>query len=104
MRRVLDEPQDEAHLEEAILGVISDLDRPGSPAGEAIGSYFGARHGRDPAQRRRFRGAVLGVTLEDLRRVTDRYLVPERARDAVVTSEDLLAREPDADGFDARRL
>ena len=104
VRRVLDEPQDEAHLEEAILGVISDLDRPGSPAGEAIGSYFGARHGRDPAQRRRFRSAVLGVTLEDLRRVTDRYIVPERARDAVVTSEDLLAREPDADGFDARRL
>ena len=102
VRRVLDEPQDEAHLEEAILGVVSDLDRPGSPAGEAIGSYFGTRHGRDPAERRRFRSAVLGVALDDLRRVAERYLVPERARDAVVTSEDLLAREPD--GFDARRL
>ena len=102
VRRVLDEPQDEAHLEEAILGVISGLDRPGSPAGEAIGSYFGARHGRDPAQRRRFRSAILGVTLGDLRTVTDRYLVSERARDAVVTSEDLLAREPDS--FDTRRL
>ena len=102
VRRVLDEPQEEAHLEEAILGVISDLDRPGSPAGEAIGSYFGARHGRDPAQRRRFRSAVLGVTLNDLRSVTERYLVPERARDAVVTSEDLLAREPD--GFERGRL
>ena len=104
MRRVLDEPQDEAHLEEAILGVISDLDRPGSPAGQAIGTYFGTRHGRDPAQRRRYRGAILGVTLEDLRRVAGEYLVPERARDAVVTSEDLFAREPDRDGFETHRL
>ena len=104
VRRVLDEPQDEAHLEEAILGVISDLDRPSSPAGQAIGTYFGTRHGRDPAQRRRYRRAVLGVTLEDLRRVAGEYLGPERARDAVVTSEDLFAREPDRDGFETHRL
>ena len=102
LRRILGERQDEAHLEEAILGVISDLDRPSSPAGEAIGSYFSTRHGRDPAERRRFRSAVLEVTLDDLRRVTADYLVPGQARDAVVTSEDLLAAEPD--GFDTRRL
>ena len=104
VRRVLDEPQDEAHLEEAILGVISELDRPSSPAGEAIGSYFGTRHGRDPAQRRRYRKAILGVTLDDLRRVAERYLAPGRARDAVVTSEDLLARESDRDDFEHHRL
>ena len=104
VRRVLDEPQDEAHLEEAILGVISDLDRPSSPAGQAIGTYFGTRHGRDPAQRRRYRRAVLGVTLDDLRRVAADYLVADRARDAVVTSEDLLAREPDHEGFETHRL
>ena len=104
VRRLLDEPQDEAHLEEAILGVISDLDRPGSPAGQAIGSYFGRRHGRDPDVRRRYRKAVLTVTLGDLRRVADRYLVPERARDAVVTSESLLAGEPDRDRFEIHRL
>ncbi len=104
VRQILDERQDEAHLEEAILGVISDLDRPNSPAGEAIGSYFGTRHGRDPAQRRRYRRAVLRVTLDDLRRAAERYLVPGRARDAVVTSEDLLGREPDHDSFEARRL
>lgn len=104
VRRVLDEPQDEAHLEEAILGVISDLDRPSSPAGQAIGTYFGTRHGRDPAQRRRYRRAVLGVTRDDLRRVAADYLVLERARDAVVTSEELLAREPDREGFESHRL
>ena len=104
VRRVLDEPQEEARLEEAILGVISDLDRPGSPAGQAIGSYFGTRHGRDPAQRRRYRRAVLEVKLDDLRRVAERYLSPERARDAVVTSDDLLAREGAGDGFEVHRL
>ena len=104
VRRVLDEPQDEAHLEEAILGVISDLDRPSSPAGQAIGTYFGTRHGRDPAQRRRYRRAVLGVTLDDLHRVAAEYLVPERARDAVVTSEGLLAREPNREAFETHRL
>ena len=104
VQRLLDEPQDEAHLEEAILGVISDLDRPSSPAGQAIGTYFGTRHGRDPAQRRRYRQAVLGVTLEDVRRVAAEYLRSGRARDAVVTSENLLAREPDPEGFETHRL
>ena len=104
VRRLLDTPQDEAHLEEAVLNVISDLDRPSSPAGEAIGSYFGARHGRDPSQRRRFRRSVLGVTLGDLRRVAERYLAPERARDAVVTSEDLLGAASDRGGFETFRL
>lgn len=104
VRRILGEPPEGAHLEEAILGVISDLDRPSSPAGQAIGTYFGTRHGRDPEQRRRYRRAVLGVTRDDLRRVAEDYLVPERARDAVVTSEDLLAREPARDGFETHRL
>ena len=104
VRRVLDGPRLEAHLEEAILGVISDLDRPSSPAGQAIGTYFGTRHGRDPAQRRRYRRAVLRVTLDDLRRVAEEYLEPGRARDAVVTSENLLAREPDREGFETHRL
>ena len=104
VRRILDEPQDEARLEEAILGVISDLDRPGSPAGQAIGSYFGSRHGRDPAQRRRYRRSVLEVTLDDLRRVAERYLHPDAARDAVVTSEAILARESERDGFETYRL
>ena len=104
VRRVVEGPRLEAHLEEAILGVISDLDRPSSPAGEAIGTYFGTRHGRDPAQRRRYRQSILQVTLDDLQRVAAEYLAPERARDAVVTSQSLLAREPDHEGFETHRL
>ena len=72
-------------LEEAILGVISALDRPRSPAGEAIAAYYAERNGRTPEQRRRFRKAVLGVTLEDLRRVVREYLKPELANTAVIS-------------------
>lgn len=104
VRALLDDKQREAHLEEAILGVVSDIDRPSSPAVEAIGSYFGSRHGRTPAERRRFRQAVLEVTVDDLRRVAAEYLAPARARDAVVTSADLLAREESAGSFETHRL
>ncbi len=46
-------------LEEAILGVISDIDRPDSPAGEAIGTFFSTLHGRTPEQRQAFSAADL---------------------------------------------
>lgn len=72
-------------LEEAILGVISALDRPRSPAGEAIAAYYSERNGRTPEQRRHFRKAVLGVTLEALRRVVREYLKPELANTAVIS-------------------
>jgi len=40
-------------VEEAILGVISGIDKPGSPAGEAKKAFFGNLHGRTPERRRR---------------------------------------------------
>jgi len=72
-------------LEEAILGVISALDRPRSPAGEAVGAYYALRNGRTPEQRRRFRKRVLQVTLADLRRVASTWLKPELASTAVIS-------------------
>ena len=72
-------------LEEAILGVISALDRPRSPAGEAVAAYYAERNGRTPEQRRRFRRKVLQVTLDDLRRVAREYLLPEKASTAVIS-------------------
>ncbi|MBF0470911.1 MAG: insulinase family protein [Gammaproteobacteria bacterium] len=78
-------------LEEAILGVIASIDKPGSPAGEAASTFFATLHGRTPEQRRLFRQKVLGVTMEDLLRVTERYLQPQHANTAVVTSPSLLA-------------
>ena len=72
-------------LEEAILGVISALDRPRSPAGDAVAAFYAERSGRTPEQRRRFRKAVLQVTLDDLRRIVREYLRPELANTAVIT-------------------
>lgn len=72
-------------LEEAILGVIGTLDKPGSPAGEAKQDFHNRRFGRNYEQRMAFRQAVLGVSLEDLKRVAAQYLQAENASVAVVT-------------------
>ena len=79
-------------LEEAILGIIGALNRPSSPAGEAIKTFVSALNGRTPEFRRRLRQRVLEVGVEDLRRVAARYLIPERASTAVVTDRQTLER------------
>lgn len=78
-------------LEEAILGVISAIDKPGSPAGEAISAFFGTLFGRTPEYRRAFRQQVLAVTLDDLKRVASAYLQPQRASSAVLGNARTLA-------------
>jgi len=72
-------------VEEAILGVISSIDKPGSPAGEAKTTYHAELFGRTREKREQFRNRVLAVTLEDLKRVAATYLQPEKASIAVVT-------------------
>lgn len=107
----LDWLQSTAHLyqplEEAILGVISSLDKPGSPAGEAKKHFHEAIFGRDEAQRREFRARVLAVTLEDLKRVAAQYLDPARASLAVITSApgaEALAKDSQLQGATLRTL
>jgi Zn-dependent M16 (insulinase) family peptidase len=78
---------EERQLEEAILRVLGDIDRPESPAGEAIGTYFGTRHGRTPAYRRALRRAVMGVGSDDLMRVSEKYLSVDTASVAVISNE-----------------
>ena len=82
-------------LEEAILSVISRIDRPGSPAGEAIKAFFGRLHGRTPEQRREFRSRVLKVTLEDLQKVVETYLHPQWANIAILSNEQTLEKIAD---------
>ncbi len=81
--------QDENHnpqaLEEAILGIISSLDKPGSPAGEAKQTFHAELFGRTREKRELFRKRVLGVTLKDLQRVAKTYLVEEKASYGVIT-------------------
>ncbi len=78
-------PHEYHALEEAILGVISAIDRPSSPAGEAIKTFMASLNGRTPDYRRRLRQHVLGVTLEDLKRVAATYLAAKPVSTAVVT-------------------
>ncbi len=86
-----DIPDDPRLMREAILGVIGGLDRPGSPAGEGRRRFVADLVGYGPAVMNDFRRQVLAVSSEDLRRVAETWLAPERASQAVVTSESLVA-------------
>jgi Zn-dependent M16 (insulinase) family peptidase len=72
-------------LEEAILGVVGSIDKPGSPAGEAKSTYQAELFGRTREKRELFRNRVVKVTLDDLKRVARHYLNPENASIALVT-------------------
>lgn len=71
---LLTEPQTDAQLEEAILGIISGMDKPGSPAGEAVKSCFTELHDRGEAWQQKMRANILAVTIDDLKRVAVEYL------------------------------
>ena len=87
VRWLLETQHDPRALEEAILGVISSVDKPASPAGEARQHFYNTLFGRSHAQREAFRQGILEVTLEDLLRVGASYLTPERASTAVVSNQ-----------------
>jgi len=74
-------------LEEAILGVIGSLDKPGSPAGEAKDAFQSQLFGRTAEIRQTFRQRVLSVTMDDLSVVAECYLQPQYENIAVVTNE-----------------
>lgn len=83
---LLENEHDPEQLEQAILGVISTIDKPRSPAGEAKGDFHSVLFGRTKEQRARFRQQILSVTIEDLKRVARTYLKPELASVAVVSN------------------
>ena len=62
-------------VEESILGVISSLDKPSSPAGEAGQASHNILHGRTREKLQQFRQNVLEVKLEDIQRVI--HFVPK---------------------------
>ncbi len=78
-------------IEEAILGVVGSLDKPGSPAGEAIQAFHAELNGRGKACSVQFRNQVLAVSEADLKRVTSTYLTADKAQTAVITNADLAA-------------
>ncbi len=74
-------------LEEAILSVISGIDKPGSPAGEARSTFQAELFNRTAEKRREFRRRILQVSLDDLKRVGSTYLQSDKASTGVLTSE-----------------
>jgi Zn-dependent M16 (insulinase) family peptidase len=83
---LLNETHEPRQIEEAILGVISSIDRPSSPAGEAKDAFINELYGRTPEQRQRFRSQILTVGMDDLRRVAQTYFNLEEASVAVITN------------------
>ncbi len=79
-------PPSQEALDEAVLGVISAMDKPGTPAGEAIQAFHSELSGRSRADIERYRAAVLAVTSADLQRVASTYLRADSAVTAVLTS------------------
>ena len=77
------------HLEEAVLGVIGSLDKPGSPAGEALATFQNNLHNRTPNVRKAFRQRLLKVTLEDISKVVKVYLQNKPASEVVVGPNEL---------------
>ena len=85
---LLNEPQTDEQLEEAILGIISGMDKPGSPAGEAIKACFADLHHRGVDWQRKMRAAILAVTVADLQRVAKQYLQGQKHVRAVLAPYD----------------
>jgi len=79
------ETQHEARvLEEAILGVVSSIDKPSSPAGEAKQHFHNRLYGRTHEQREAFRQQILAVQIQDIQRVAETYLRAEQASTAII--------------------
>ncbi len=81
---------EERQLEEAILNVIGRFDRPVSPAGDAISTFFASLHGRSPEQRRELRKRILSIKIEDLQQVAFTYLQKSSENVVVMTDAKTL--------------
>lgn len=100
---LLNEKHEQRQLEEAVLGIISDMDKPLSPSGEARHAYHNKLYGRTPEQRRRMRERLLAVSLTDLQQVGERYLTGSNAVTAIVAPA-AKAAEVEALGLAVEKL
>lgn len=89
---VIDTALSREHIEEAIIGVIGELDKPRSPHQEAMQAWQLREAGVTDAMREAFRRGVLQCTAEQLKAVAARHLLgaqPSRAAFAGNTTQDL---------------
>ncbi len=90
-------------LEQAILGIISGIDKPGSPAGMAIQAYHDQLFGRTPEHRNHYRQRILAVNISDLQRVGEKYLT-RTPRTALITHQAAWQQFAAAEAFDTQQL
>ncbi|PNU20786.1 peptidase M16 [Geothermobacter hydrogeniphilus] len=74
---------DDSAVDEAVLSVFSDLDRPLSPGSRGSREFANQLQGLTPELRQQFRERVLAVRAADLARVAEAYLVANRKKSAV---------------------
>jgi hypothetical protein len=65
------------HLEEAILGVVSSIDKPLSPVGEAKNDFNFNLEDISIKERLEMRQRVINCSIEDLTRVCEKYLTQD---------------------------
>lgn len=70
------------------MGIVGHMDKPASPAGEAVKACFARWHGRDEAWQATLRTRLLAVTLDDLQRVARTYLYNMPSVRAVIAPMD----------------
>ncbi len=93
----------QSHIDEAILNVISSLDKPGSPAGEARKHFYQNLHGKSHLFLMTYRQGVLTTTIDDLREVAQKYIVADKASSAVLTNE-VMAEKLHQQSFEVIKL
>ncbi len=84
---LLSEKHEWRQVEEAILGIVGSLDKPSSPAGEAKKAFYCDKIGRTEELRQQYRERLLAVKLDDLQRVANLYLAPQKASTAVISNQ-----------------
>ena len=89
-------------LEEGILGVISSIDKPLSPYGEAINDFMSELDNKTQNERLLFRSRVKECTLWDLVRVSEKYLFND-SKKSVIAGENFIKELTDL-GFAIKNI
>ena len=79
----------EEDLEEGILGIISNIDKPLSPFGEAMSDFTSSLDNKDPEKRLNFRAKVKECTVKDLINVSSKYLLSGSSK-SVIAGENYI--------------
>jgi Zn-dependent M16 (insulinase) family peptidase len=73
----------EDHLEEGILSIISTIDKPLSPYGEAMSDFTSSLDNKNLEKRIQFRTKVKECTVKDLINVSSKYLLNDSAKSLI---------------------